>query len=279
MESLSILRAFEKIICLLLLLAVIAGPTVCSASDDEIDASDPTKIYSYAGGGVKYTDYTNDEEMWEARITGNLGISERDMVLFEVGYGWRSGDHVDGSNNDLTNGRARWFHVFDMDYAVSNGYRGWATQVDLQVAGSLKGTDGQNLLAIGALPAFGLGANWSFFLAVNIVNAWDKNFDDYNGVGLGVAPLLVYVPENWWPGAYVQLWPNYTRFVSSELSGEGSGNLDLVLGGSITPTVLWAVTYQKNFDEHLNSFRRGRDTGLDNDQNVFFSITTYFSVR
>ncbi len=260
----------------LLALTIINFSTGAFATEQEIDASDPTKIYSYAGGGVKYTDYTNDEEMWEARITGNLGLSDKDMVLFEVGYGWHSGNAVEGGNNDLTNGRARWFHVFDMDYTVSSGYRGWATQIDLQIAGSLKGTDGQNLLALGALPAFAIGDNWSFYLPMNIVNAWDKNFEEYNGVGISVAPLLVYVPDNWWPGAYVQLWPNYTRFVSGELSGEGSGNVDLVFGGSITPTVWWALTYQENFDEDFNSFRRGRDTGLVNDRNIFVSLTTYF---
>jgi len=40
--------------------------------------------------------------------------------------------------------------------------------------------------------------------------------------------------------------------------------------------VMWAVTFQSLFDEDLRSFRRGRDTGLKNDWNVFFNITAYF---
>jgi len=246
------------------------------AAADKIDASDPTKIYTYAGGGVKYTDYTNGESMTELRATGNVGVSANDMVLFELGYGWHSGDLVPGSSDGVTNARLRYFHLFNMDYEVVNGYRGMTAQVDLQLAGSLKGTDGQNLLTLGALPAFGISETWSAFIALNVVSAWDKNFERYNGLGIGLAPLLVYAPKDWWRGAYVQIWPNYTYFVSGELKDSGSGNVDLVTGGQITTTTLWGLTLQKQLDQDLGSFRRGRDTGLQNDWNVFFNITTYF---
>ena len=253
---------------------LLGNPSV--ALGEEIDAYDPTKIYTYAGGGIKYTDYTNDESMIEIRATGNVGLSPNDMILFELGYGWHDGDLVEGDDHGLTNGRARWFHLFGMDYEVVSGYRGWATQIDLQIAGALKGTDGQNTVSLGALPAFGLNEQWSFYLPVNLVNTWDKNFDNYNGLGVGLAPLLVYVPHNLWSGAYFQFWPNYTWFVSGELAGEGSGNIDMTTGGQITSTLLWATTLQFNVDEDLQAYRRGRDTGLQNDWNVFFSITRYF---
>ncbi len=262
------------IVCLALFFSALLINSV--NAEEAIDASDPTKIYTYAGGGVKYTDYTNDESMWEIRATGNLGLSDSDMVMFELGYGWHDGDLVEGDDNGLTNARIRWFHLFDMDYSVPSGYRGMATQIDFQVAGKLKGTDGQNVIVVGALPAFAINEKWSFYLAINAVNSWDKGFDYYNGFGVGVAPLLVYVPENWWPGAYVQLWPNYTWFVSGELSDTGSGGVDVTTGGPITETVLWALTWQQNVDEDLSTFRRGRDTGLKNDWNLFFNVTTYF---
>lgn len=252
------------------------GPQAAKAEDTSIDASDPTRIYSYAGGGIKYTDYTNGEEMWEGRITGNLGLTDQDMILFEAGYGHHSGDKLSGKSSDFTNARARWFHVFEMNYEVTQGYRGWATQVDFQIAGGLKGTDGSNTLSVGALPAFGLNANWSFFLPVNVVNVWEKDFAGYSGLGLSIAPLLVYSPDNWWKGAYIQCWPNYVRFISGDLKNEGSGNFDLTIGGAITPTMFWGVTYQKNFDKNLSTYRRGQNTGLTNDQNIFISITTYF---
>lgn len=130
---------------------------------------------------MKYTEYTNGEHMSKLRLIGNLGLSESDMVLFEHGYGWHSGDLVPGDNDDLTNARARWLHLFDMDYGVEKGYRGWVTQVDLQIAGKLKGTDGQNVVSLGGLAGFGLEPAWSTFLAVNLVNSWDKGWDNHNG--------------------------------------------------------------------------------------------------
>lgn len=161
------------------------------AEEEGIDGSDPTRIYTYAGIGPKYTDYTNNESMWELRASGNIGLGERDMLLFALGYGWHDGDAVPEKNEGLTNARLRWFHVFDMDYTVASGYRGWATQVDFRIAGELKGTDGQNVVAFGALPVFGINEKWSFYLPLNLVNSWDKKFEYWNGTGLGVAPLLV----------------------------------------------------------------------------------------
>jgi len=258
---------------LILLLSVILSGVVYA--EEKIDASDPTKIYTYAGGGMKYTDYTNGESMWEIRATGNIGLSKSDMLLFELGYGWHSGDKTPGDDSGLTNGRLRWFHLFNMNYDVVSGYRGIATQVDLQVAGELKGTDGQNVVTLGALPAFGISEKWSAFVAANLVNSFDKRFANYNGTGVGLAPLFVYGAD-WWPGSYLQIWPNYTYFFTSELSGDGSGNLDITTGGEITSTLLWSVTFQQNFDKDLKTFRRGRDTGLKNDWNVFANVTSYF---
>ena len=266
----------SKIIRLAIIVTAILTYSAPLFAEEEIDASDPTKIYTYAGGGIKYTDYTNDESMVELRATGNLGLTNSDMVLFEIGYGWHSGDAVPGDDSNITNGRLRYFHLFPMDYSVVSGYRGLAAQVDLQLAGGLKGTDGQNTLSLGVLPAVGINEKLSFYLAANLVNTWDKNFDNWNGAGAGVGPLLVFVPDQWWPGAYVQLWPAYTRFFSGELGGSGSGNVDLTTGGEITKKTFWSVTLQKNVDEDLNSFRRGRDTGLKNDWNVFLNVTTYF---
>ncbi len=263
-------------VLLILLFLTVSLPGLVIADEEGIDASDPTKIYTYVGAGVKYTDYTNSESMTELRATGNIGLSESDMLLFEFGYGWHSGDKVPGDNSDLTNARVRWFHLFPMDYSVVRGYQGWGTQIDLQLAGNLKGTDGQNLLTLGVLPAFSLNQSWNFYLPLNLVNSWDKNFKKYNGVGIGAAPLLVYSADHWWPGGYVQIWPNYTYFVGGELENEGSGNIDLITGGEITPKLFWSITAQKNVDKDLNAFRRDRASGLKNDWNGFLNLTSYF---
>jgi len=99
-----------------------------TAQDQTIDASDPTRIYTYMGGGLKYVEYTNGESMVELRTTGNLALSDSDMILFELGYGWHDGELIPGGASDWTNVRARWFHVMKMSYDAGSGYRGWSTQ-------------------------------------------------------------------------------------------------------------------------------------------------------
>ena len=48
------------------------------------------------------------------------------------------------------------------------------------------------------------------------------------------------------------------------------------VGGEITPTIMWDFIAEKNFDVDLKTLRRGENTGLENDWNVFFNVTTYF---
>ena len=113
---------------------LLASVTIAMAQEEKIDATDPTKIYTFAGGGLKYNDYTNGESMWEIRAIGNIGLGERDMLLFEAGYGWHHGDQAPGDNSGLTNARFRWFHMYDMNYDLETGYRGMGLQADLQIA-------------------------------------------------------------------------------------------------------------------------------------------------
>jgi hypothetical protein len=246
------------------------------AESEAIDASDPTKIYTYMGGGLKYNEYTNGEYMLEARITGNLGLSTQDALLFEAGYGWHKGDQAPGDDSGFTNVRLRWFHLFDMNYELEQGYRGWGTQVDVQLAGELKGTDGQNQVVLGVMPTYALGGNWNLYLQLNLVNAWDKKFKYWNGAGSNLSPQFVFSPDNWWPGAQVQIIPQYTYFVTGDLEDEGSGVFELNVGGEITPTVMWDITYQRNFDIDLKSLIRKESEKLENDWNVFFNVTSYF---
>ena len=259
--------------CALLLSFALAEAVTAS---EEIDASDPTKIYTFMGGGLKYSDYTNGESMTEARVTGNWGIDENDSVLFEVGYGWHDGNLVPGSDSGITNLRVRYFHMLPIDYSIVHGYRGMGLQLDLQLAGELKGTDGQNVIAAGILPAFGINPDWNFYLMANVVGTWDKSFARFNGAGVSLAPKLVYSPEHLWDGAQFQLTTTYQHFMTGELKNEGSGTIEFNVGGEFTPTVMWDVIAEKNFDKDLLTLRRGRSTGLENDWNIFFNVTTYF---
>ncbi|MEH6592909.1 MAG: hypothetical protein V7746_21755 [Halioglobus sp.] len=259
------------------LLAMCAAilPLTCGAAEEAIDASDPTKIYTFLGGGPKYTDFTNGEELWELRVIGNYGFSEHDMLLFEFGYGRIDGSDEQDAESDFTDKRLRWFHLFDMDYEAI-GYRGMGTQVDLQLAGSVRGTDGQNVLVTGVMPTWNFTPNLGLYLSLNAVNSWDKKFEKYNGLGAGFDAQLIYSNDDWWPGAQVRLIPVYTRFFTGELDGEGSGSIDINVGGEIKPSLMWDFTYQLNVDKDLSTFRRGRDTELENDWNVFLNITSYF---
>ena len=181
---------------------------------------------------------------------------------------------IAGKNEGMTNGRLRYFHLFDMDYSKM-GYQGWASQIDFQFAGNLKGTDGQNVIALGGLGAWAFSETLAFYAGPIIPSSWDKKFEEYNGTGLGATALLVYSPQLW-KGCYFQLWPTYTYFLNGNLQDEGSGNVDLVAGGSFTDTVTWNLTFQQNLDIDLQAYRRGRDTGLKNDWNLFGSVSYYF---
>ena len=261
----------KKLLSAFLLLFLVSN----ALAETGIDASDPTKIYTYAGAGIKYTDFTNGATLTEIRATGNIRLSNNDMVQFELGYGETENQDTNQTETGQTNSRLRWFHLFEMDYSKLSGYRGMATQIDLQLAGDVVGTDGANTVSIGALPAYGINENWSFYLPVNLVNNWDKDFEKHQGAGIGISPLFVYTPE-WWSGSYLQIWPTVVRFLSGNLDGEGSANLDLILGGSFKPTVTWAATFQKNFDKDIQELPLGPTTGLGNDWNIFANVTWYF---
>ena len=262
------------------LLAVVTSLMLCTSitvlANESVDATDPTKIYTYVGTGLKFTDYTNDETMTELRMTGNVGLTASDMILFELGYGWHDGDLIPGSNSGFTNFRGRWFHLFEMDYELIGGYRGMGTQIDLQLAGGLKGTDGQNLLSAGLMPVFNLNADWNLYLQLNAVSTWDKYFKEWNGGGAGVTTQFIFSPETWWPGAQVQITPTYNYFLVGDLQGDGSGNIDVNVGGAITPTTTWDVIYQLNFDIDLNTYRHDQTKEMKNDWNIFVNITSYF---
>jgi hypothetical protein len=261
---------------LCLILASVFQYTALAAENTEIDATDPTKIYSFIGGGIKYTDYTNGETMQEARVTGNWGISQADSMLFEFGYGWHDGDLVPGDNSGLTNARVRYFHIGEIKYDLQRGYRGMGYQVDMQFAGQLKGTDGQNVLLAGVMPVFAISNHWDLYLTLGLAATWDKKFAAHNGTGLGISPQFIYAPEGLWSGAQLQITPEYKYFLTKELQHEGSGNIDINVGGMVSGSVAWDITWQKNFDIDLNTFRRGEDSGINNDWNVFFNVTSFF---
>lgn len=255
--------------------------TIATGSETEkaIDASDPTRIYSFMGGGPKYNSYTNSDYMIEMRVIGNFGLSDRDMILFEGGYGWHDGELAseEETDNGFTDIRLRYFHTVAMKYEVKSGYRGWGTQVDVQLAGQVRGTDGQNQVLVGVMPTFALGGDWNLYLITSVANTWDRAFEKWNGVGPSVTAQFIWDPEGFWPGAQIRIIPSYTYFVAGSLENDGSGELEFNVGGEITSTVMWDATLVKNFDVDLKSYRSDPfTTELENDWNLFFNVTAYF---
>ena len=153
---------------------------------------------------------------------------------FEIGYGKYSGTvTANEKDSGVTNSRARYFHLFNMDYSITSGYRGWATQIDLQLEGQVKGTTDNNTVAIGALPAFGINEDWALYLPVNYVTTWGENFNQLQGQGISIAPMAAYAPEvGPWSGFFMQIWPSYTRYFSGDLKNEGAANIDVIIGWS-----------------------------------------------
>jgi hypothetical protein len=259
---------------LALLLSAATFPLTAIA--EAIDASDPTKIYNFFGGGPKYSEFTNGDHILELRVIGNIGLSEHDMVLFEAGYGWYDGVQSPGNNSDYTDARLRWFHLNDMNYDLNRGYRGMGLQVDLQLAGRLKGTDGQNQLHIGVMPVYAISQRWNLYLMANIANAWDKRFEHWNGIGPSVTTQFIYDNNDLWPGMQFRASPGYTYFLAGDLEDEGSGTLELNLGGEVTPTIMWDITYVHQYDKDLKTYRRELSSELNNDWNIYFNVTSYF---
>lgn len=246
------------------------------ASDAAIDASDPTRIYTFLGAGPKYSRYTNNEYMVEVRTTGNWGIDDNDMLLFEFGYGWHDGNLTPGSDTGITNPRIRYFHLLSMDYELDHGYRGMGLQADLQFAGELKGTDGQNVMTAGIMPTFAFDPEWNLYLMLGAVGSWDKSFAKFNGAGVNLSPKFVYSPETLWEGAQFQLTPTVKYFVSGTLENKVSGNLEFNIGGEFTPTLMWDIVGDINLDVDLKSFRGESDAELENDWSIFFNVTSFF---
>ncbi len=127
------------------------------------------------------------------------------------------------------------------------------------------------------MPAFGINAEWAFYLPVNYVSTWNRDFNRHTGHGVSIAPMAAYAPERGlWPGFFVQIWPSYTRYFAGDLDGEGGANVDVTIGGSPSETVVVTAVIQKNFDKDFNGFRRPGAPPGANDWNIFVSASWYF---
>jgi hypothetical protein len=70
--------------------------------------------------------------------------------------------------------------------------------------------------------------------------------------------------------------PGYIYWAAGEFEGDGSGELEINLGGNFTPTITWDAIVHKNFDADLKSLRREPSNNLENDWNIFLNMSFYF---
>ena len=237
----------------------------------QIDASDPTRIVTFIGAGPKTTRYTDGSRINEARVTATIGLGAKDMIIAGAGYGRNTAD----KENGLTNMQIRHFHLFEMDNTIKKGYRGWGSSIEINLAGSLRGMDGQNLVAVGASPAFALGNDWQLYPIVMMVNSWDKRFGQYNGGGVNLSPMLAKTLD-WWDGAFVTFWPQYNRFFWGNLDGEGGGQLQVTLGGRFTPTLIWRLQGFTMFNKYFQGYKNEIGFAPRPQYSAFFRLESYF---
>jgi hypothetical protein len=124
------------------------------------------------------------------------------------------------------------------------------------------------------MPVCGFSEEWNLYLTFNGILTLNDTLSDVSGSGAGINAQFIYSNEDWWPGAQVRIIPDYKYIVTGDLDGEGDGTIELNVGGEFTRTVMWDITGEINFDEDFFSLKRGVDTGLKNDWNVFFNVTT-----
>lgn len=257
-------------------LSAIAADT--AAPNKKIDASDPTRIVTFTGLGPRYTEYIDKTTITEAHLSLTMGLGLKDMMTLETGYGRYSGKYADHpSKTGMTATEFRYFHLFDMDYKVAKGYRGWGSSLQVNIAGTLPGTDGQNIVGLGASPAFAFGGGMVLYPIMMVMNSWDKHFGYYNGGGLNLSPMLA-IKFNAWDGSFVNIWPQYTRYFWGDLGkmDAGGGQLRMVLGGKFSPTWVWRTIGFLPFDKNLMGYSHNGGFDPRGNYSALFRVEKYF---
>ena len=77
-------NSMERVWMCLAAVILSVGLHASDLNAEPVDATDPTKIYSFFGGGPKYSEFTNGDYLREARVIGNIGFSEK--RLFSKSY-------------------------------------------------------------------------------------------------------------------------------------------------------------------------------------------------
>jgi hypothetical protein len=245
------------------------------AKVETFDPSDPTRIDARWGLGYKYSDYTQGASLNELRGKLALQLNKKDLVTVDVGVGRSQDVPQVADESGLTDGRFRYFRMWNVDRSILAGYQGIGTSVELQTQGQVPGTDGSNSLALGGMGAFGLGEGLATFVNPIVASVWSRNFEEHLGWTLRVDVFLTYKPGWPWKGTYLKARPSLSYGVSGALEGDGSGLLELVIGAPFTRTFWWDLQYRIFSDTDLPAHSIGREENLATRWSLFLSFTWF----
>ena len=222
----------------ILISSAIQAQEVTDADKQTPDPSDPTRIDTRAGAGYKYTDFTGGAVINEIRAKLALLQGTSGMFVVDIGVG-KINDNPNGEDETgLTDGRFRYFHLGPMDFKKM-GYRGWGMSAELQTQGTVPGTDGSNLFAVGAIWSFKTTSTVSIFPNIIGSAVWSNDFDSFLGVAARGDLFITWKPEGIWRGGYLKLKPSYSYGVSGDINGSDSASLEVAVGGMLSKDKKW----------------------------------------
>ncbi|MBK1791362.1 hypothetical protein [Persicirhabdus sediminis] len=255
---------------------LLVGVVTTSGALANYDPSNPASTGSQISATLGYRDFKQGEAMTEMRMNWGLTASPNDVLNFDFGYGWHDGNARGKTDSGLTTTHFSWIHDFGMDTYMSEGYQGLASAFELDLAGRVRGTGGQNVLSFSMIPGFGMADGVSAYMGLGLTSSWDKDFARHNGLGFDIAPSLIFRPYQMWQGGYVEVVPRFKSFFTGNLSGETATTLEINTGGNITQTFMWTCGFQKNFNVDLETYRHGRYTSPKNDWRLNLGLTKSF---
>ena len=243
--------------------------------EERYDPSDPTRIDARLGFGWKHTDYEPGGHVHEGRGKLALQVAKRDLLVADLGFGSNRGTAGFEDELGVTDGRFRWFRLWDMDRSLERGWQGWGTSVELQTPGSVPGTDGAAQLALGGLGAIGLGPDLNAFINPIVSSLWSRKLDDHLGVAARLDLIATYKPQDLWRGAYFKARPSVGYGLSDALQDDLNAMLEVSVGGAVSTELWWDVQARGFSDQELDRDSEGAVTGLADDWSIFVSFTRF----
>lgn len=246
------------------------------AGSTTYDPSDPTRVDTRGGFGVKNTEYDPSGQLRELRAKIAVQLNPKDLVTIDIGVGKNLNVPGESDEFGLTDVRFRFFRMWNVDRSIVAGWQGWGTSLELQTPGNVPGTDGSGLVALGAMGALGLGSGFSAFLNPIVSTVWTRGFDQHLGIAARFDLFLTYKPGTLWTGAYFKLKPSVSYGLSDEIQDQGAANLEASVGGAFSRVLWWDIQARTFLEKELDRETEGRESGVADDWSLYLSLTYFF---